>query len=335
MRFIFSLAALAVSSLVAAGGCVAECSSQNDCLDSEWCTEGRCEPVPDPCAEGFGNITGYVRTPDNSTAVIGATVVLDGGATATSGADGSFRFEGVGKGDHTLTAERGVFEGTEIVSVCGGRDVVARVEVKPPPGTMAVVPGDFDSIEAVLDRIGLVEGEHYDLLQASALKDIVALAPYRKLFLNCTSTTVASDPEVQVTLDAWVRNGGSVYASDWAFEYVAETWPTLATFLEEPRYGEAGHLDGEVLDAEISLYLDKTGVELDYNLGGWVAIEGASPGTRILVRSAVEGLGVPVGRPLMFQADVGEGRVTYTTFHNEAQTTGDMDRILTYLAFAL
>lgn len=39
--------------------------------------------------------------------------------------------------------------------------------------------------------------------------------------------------------------------------------------------------------------------------------------------------------PLLFRFEQGEGRVTYTTFHNEAQTTADRDRILSYLVFSL
>jgi len=206
---------------------------------------------------------------------------------------------------------------------------------------MAVVRGDYDSVEQVLRTIGLEPNVHFDFLEDTDLSDLSKLSPYRVLLLNCTNAPVATEPGVADALRGFVEDGGRVYASDWAFEYVEESWPNDITFFDEdglgPKTGNVGETTAHVDSASLANYLGKTEVELGYDLPQWVVMESAGNSGNVLVSAPAgsEGIGLQEGYPLLVQFTVGAGRVAYTTFHNEAQTTADMDAILAYLIFAL
>ena len=71
-------------------------------------------------------------------------------------------------------------------------------------------------------------------------------------------------------------------------------------------------------------------VEVVFNLGGWVPILRHDPRVQVLARGED-------GRPLMvlFEPSPGGGRVAYTSFHNHAQATEAMNRMLAALVLRL
>lgn len=324
--------------VLAAAACGPECEHINDCDVGETCTiDGTCV---DLCpASGTGTIRGKVVTPDGRTPVIGATVVLttDGGRETTSAYDGTFTFEEVPGGAHEIAASKGRFFGNPSFDVCDAKEIEIIVPLAPPPHSLAVVPGDFDSVEAVLEGMGLQVGYHFDMIDPGTLRNPSALDGVEYLFFNCTTQTLASDTALQQNVAAWVAAGGRMYASDWAFEFVDAIFPGRVTFPADPRVGVEGEIGARVVDTELVSYLGKSNVRLDYNLGDWV-VPSAAEGTIVVegdyrVRTA-EGTAAESG-PLLVQFPEGVGRVTYTTFHNEAQTTADMDAILVFLVFRL
>ena len=71
-------------------------------------------------------------------------------------------------------------------------------------------------------------------------------------------------------------------------------------------------------------------------LGIWAVMDSVASGVNVLMKGPAVVDGVTLtDRPYVVQFSSGSGRVTYTSFHNEAQTTADMDVVLEQLLFTL
>jgi hypothetical protein len=93
-------------------------------------------------------------------------------------------------------------------------------------------------------------------------------------------------------------------------------------------YGFPGERAATVRDPALVQALGRAQLTVDYDSPDWVEIARLAPGVEVLVESAGEPLMVRFGEP-------GGGRVTYTTFHNEAQAGADVTAILRALVFQL
>jgi hypothetical protein len=138
-------------------------------------------------------------------------------------------------------------------------------------GSVAVVSGDFDFVEEVLDNEGVpfdlwngyIDRPVYDLDPSypweaipNQFEDLVnvrsALLRYNSLFINCGARGlgervyngvdeddhVVSDPEVIENIRTFVSTGGRLYLSDWAYDLLEAAWPSRVTF-----WGEDSELD--------------------------------------------------------------------------------------------
>jgi len=100
---------------------------------------------------------------------------------------------------------------------------------------------------------------------------------------------------------------------------------------------------GQILDGVMAGYLGKTSLSITFDKGPQIAPESAGPGTfahivadfpaHLAFGSDFEPSNVPL--LLSYVPSPGAGRVIYTNFHNDAQTTEDMVAILEYLVFTL
>lgn len=318
--------AITVAITVSSAGCGPECRNLTDCSIGFICNvDGVCI---EECPSGDVEVSAFVTAPDQVTEVAGE-VSIDGGPFQETDAAGALPGLQLPSGRHTFTARRGDFVGETSVELCGGAVVRVAVPVRPPPGTVGIVDGIYDDIEDVLAGMGFVRTQDYESLNAAEIASPGELDRFRYIFINCGHSLNLLDTTVTTPLAAWVRDGGALYASDLAFDVVDVVFPGHAV---GGGGGNAGVFVAEVLDESLSEHLGKTAVELDYNLSAWQHVESVSAGTTELVRGIA---GEVDDMPLLFQFREGEGRVTYTTFHNEAQTTADMDRILSYLVFSL
>ena len=307
-----------------------------------------------------GSIKGYVCAPNETTSIGGATVSV---ATtdcngkpvklgAVSDQTGNYEINGVPTGQVEVVIEKGSFQTSYIVNVLGGQvidaeDVVQDQCFDEGNTNIAVVTGDWDTIQNVLGALGL----SYDLYDGmdnneetiGLLSDLETMKEYDIIFFNCggdhDEILLSTDINAILSnLQAFVSQGGSVYASDWAFLYVEWPWPQAISFVGGdmnpigPKMGAQGTMTGTVTDAQLSAHLGKKEVELNYDLGAWVVADGAGPQTQVHIEGNVSLVG---NVPLMLSHDQGLGRVLYTTFHNEPQVTGDMQNILEFLVFTL
>jgi hypothetical protein len=325
MRALHVLVLVIVAVAVACAAGCEECKSLLDCPIGSICTqEGKCI---EECPSGEYPIDVVVTAPDQITAVSGEVAVDDGAFAATDAAGNANMV--VSSGKHVFQAQRGDFTGTIEVEVCGAGQRVA-VPIRPPAGTLGVVKGIYDDIDDVLGGMGFIRNEDFIIIDGVDIESPGGLDQFRYVFINCGHPLDVTRPALAASLFDWVDRGGALYTSDWAIDVVETVFPGHAT---SDFGGIADNYFAQVLDAPLAEHLGKDDVELDYNLGAWVRVLSIGPEP---VEELVRGVDDEVrNMPLLFRFTQGEGRVTYTTFHNEAQTTADMDRILSYLVFSL
>lgn len=284
------------------------------------------------CSSGSETLKGRFLAPNGSTPVAGAFVyVASGDCWAGTDQDGNFTVKGLPLGETQVRAEKGLFR-SEATATPGSTTLSLQVDPSAVP--LAYVAGSFDTVQFVLERLGF----HPDQIDEDSLSSDV-LAKYAAVFLNCGLNEVpAEDPDVQQALKGYVEGGGVLYASDWAEIYVKEAFPGKVNFLGlDPRVGEVGTHEAKVLDEGLARALGRSTASITFDAAIWAVIDSVPASTRVLVSgpaTTVDGATLS-DRPYLVQFEAGKGRVTYTSFHNEAQTTGDMDTLLEQLLFQL
>ena len=206
------------------------------------------------------------------------------------------------------------------------------------------------------------------------LGDWDRLSQYDIVFINCGAHIDLRrriiGEQMGNNLRRFVAEGGSVYASDLAAGVVDRLWSGAVSFetfrrdpqptdaccrcvdcpaacgfddcvdccgvpavecLESPTLGAGagGTITADVVNADLAAFLGAARLPIAFDLAGWVEITGVSVATDVLVRGG--------GRSLMVLFDVGEagGRVAYTSFHNQAQVSEAVERLLRALVFQL
>ncbi len=303
-----------------------------------------------------GGVSGRICFNDESTWLAGADVYIDhdfGRAQTTTDSDGYFTLTGVPPGTWSVVVEKGSFTTTFDVDIVVDEILVLEESECLDDGevNILVVTGLFDSIELVLDRLNieytLVDGINASIV--NFMSDPAQLEQYDIIFFNCgmdESWIYTNQDVVGSNIADFVTNGGSIYASDWAFYIVEASHPNMVDFIgddfdqDAPKVGVEGFYSATVRDANIASALGSGSAMLNYDLPVWVAMQGVSDSNYIMIEgtfdwSDIWGTYATHFGPLAAKMDSGNGRVLYTTFHNEAQTTSDMDVILQEIIFHL
>jgi hypothetical protein len=219
-----------------------------------------------------------------------------------------------------------------------------------------VVTGDYDNTQALLDRMGftnyaLIDGLDEDVL-VSFFSEPTNLAQYDVIFFNggCLErgvfwdTNPADDtPEhVAANIRDYVWNGGSVFATDWAYDIVETAWPDAIDFIGDDRVrdagqvGDFGNVDASVTDESLADYLGETGTRITYDLPVWPPINAVEPYVSIHLTGSVgyregESTYTLASVPLLVSFSGGSGRVAFSTFRVAANQTEDMTSIVQYV----
>jgi hypothetical protein len=332
------------------------CSSENGLyrgLDPKRHDEDK--PKEEPVPEGSATLKGTICTPDGGNAVTHATVTVlhDGEPSSTeTDAEGDFVLEDLPPGTWTVRVEKGSFQVEFEVTLQEGEvtelDVDECVPLEQGETKIAVITGAYDAIQDLLDELdleydripGLSGTEYVDFL-----RDVDAMSDYDIIFFNCGmgDAWMQHEDEVGDNLREYVRNGGSIYASDWAYWLIEVGWPGEHDFHgteNNPRgalVGASQELDAQVLDPAMAAALGSDTAHLNYDLDSWAAMEDAD--AEILIRADYKwwaGFGKESQEgPLATRIRDGEGTALYTTFHNEQQTTQDMLVLLEEIILSL
>ena len=349
--------------------------------------------VGDAChaPEGFGIVEGIVYAPNGITSLAGATVSVPGSApsdppvtSTTSGPDGSFRLQDVPAGGVTIRITKGSWSTSFELNVVAGQSVTAPREKTTLPATgagaakIAVIEGAYDRMEDILAKLGLgtVDAwgslewgtEKFDSYESAdaLLLDPAKLAEYDIVFIDCgTSEWSLDDAALIQNLRDYVNQGGKLYVTDQAYDFVEQAFPAAVDFYgaqetpvdqpegqDEAQMGSGGiEVDATPLDDTLRAWLQSHAalnadgtVHIAGFLSDWAAIEQVPATTKVWITGDVSLMLDPADqgaegvRPLTVSFESGSGRVLYTSYHTEEGGSPDLrpqEWVLAYLAFEL
>ncbi len=283
-------------------------------------------------ADNGGSITLTFTAPNGTTPVAGADVSVAGCTGKTDG-NGTLRMMDVPPGSYSLTIKKGIFEVSRDVSVESGQEVsLGTVPIPPDAKRMLVIPGDFDRIQDILSRLGFV----YDSMDCADFYGLSqdSINAYDYIFFNCGAG--CNGFSLADAMRNFLSQGEKrLYASDWAYT-VAEGIDTSAIdfYVDDTQYGSAqvGVADtvtAQVVDPDLSEALGRQSMLINFDLDSWVVMVGVGSRTEVLIRGDAETPDSTIRDvPFAVIYPYGQGKVLYTSFHNEAQNTEDMDVIL-------
>ena len=323
-----------------------------------------CEAPPPPA--GSGTVVGRVCAPDGTTWLGGATVYVDRAdgtrAQTTTDADGHYTLTGVPAGNETVNISKGSFNSSTPVTVTADQTTTIpddQCALTSPAVKIAVVTGDYDHVQDVLSDLGVdpanvdtYEGANFSSAWVSGLLDDYAtLSQYDIVFLNCglwdARIVVFPDQTAIDNIKQFVQDGGSVYASDWAYSVVETAWPDMIDFrgadnsfsgTAGPKFGDTVNgLPGTIIDANLATGMGSSSIALDYQLPEWVAMQAAAPGVTVYITAdaPLQDGTTLTNVPHTVGFNAGAGRVLYTSFHQEPGVNQNQERVLQLLMFEL
>jgi hypothetical protein len=317
-------------------------------------------------------ITGIVKSPNGQ--VIGAAKISAGTFNTVSDKNGAFTLK-LKHGDYILTISTGggsLFKTSVDVSIKEGQELSldASQTVLLQVGALAYIPGFWDNIESIIvDSLGY----NATAISVADLSNYSLLSGYDALFLNCGALEESYDTMDSLkyaNLQKYLNNNGSIYASDYAVEFLTgdgnfkqavhhtkmtkekmhggNRSDTISTCINTFAGGfiadsslctsKTGPItmvqSAVILDTNIINLLGHNTIDIAYNLGNWEKINLFSSPFHQMISDSTYGALVVRSDP--FSSRYG-GLIFYTTFHNEAQSaiSSDVEKILQYFILNL
>jgi hypothetical protein len=226
---------------------------------------------------------------------------------------------------------------------------------------IAIVTGDYDNFDIVLNQLGfanyeLVDGQDGDVLNAF-LGDPEELSRFDIIFFNggfvedgtiydledSTNTQVIQN--VQNVVD-YVNSGGVIFGSDWSYDLVERGWPDRIDWVgadEIPDDAQKGDYDlvtAAVSDASLAEFLGEDYLDIQYDLPVWPPIEAVGEGVSVHLSGNVpysDGLSEYslTAVPLLVSFNSEQGKVAFSTFRVVPNSSDDMLAILQYMMYQL
>jgi hypothetical protein len=327
-----------------------------------------------PC--GTADVRGRVCAPNEQVWVSGAQVWIDtigcdgqpARITALSDASGYYLLEGVPAGPQTIHIERGSYRHEFEIAVAPGalNDLTGqdyKLCFTSRAARLAVITGDWDNIESLIDRLGLdadiyrlygsMEDDWASGQAVRLLSDLNAMKQYDILLVDCGAhhdSLAAGTPIVDQNIRRFVEDGGSLYLSDFAYIYGERVWPGAIDYYGDnetaswnspdqsqgPIVLNSAHLTGVVWDADLKAYLgNPASIPVDLGLSPLVSAVGGAATTQMHVVAMIPQFETNQPLILSYRPTPTSGRVIYTTFHNTEQDMEQMQKVLQYLMFFL
>ncbi len=223
---------------------------------------------------------------------------------------------------------------------------------------VAVVTGDYDDFEVVLENMGFANYDVYDGLASDEitglLTDAELLSRYDIIFMNggCLEEGILYGAESALTetvvtnLREYVSNGGQLYVSDWAYDYVETSWPDALNFvgedeiIDDAQVGDYGLVTASVSDASLAEWLGSDHVDIEYDLPVWPPMQSVEDYVSVHLSGSVvyqEGTNetsLP-NVPLLVSFGSGDGKVVFSSFRVAKNASTDMMLVLQYMLYNL
>lgn len=309
-----------------------------------------------PAPGSFGGIQGRVCSPDGGTWLVDATASItpfgEPAISEQTDVDGRYLLEHVPAGPQTLLIEKGSFR-SEIDVVIPADDVLVldddACQLQTDELKIAVVRGStYDHVENVLSAIG-VDITTLDIYDSDWAEQLLGtderVRDYDILFLNCRSAEpiYIATPEMQARLRRFVADGGSLHASDQAYDLIEVTWPEKIDFLgddllrSQADQGAIADVTATVVDGVLAAGLGRSDATLHYALETWSTMLSVSDDVDVyLVADSPLLDGTTLADvPQIVGFGEGEGQVIYSSFHQEPGSHPDQVSILKLLMFEL
>ncbi len=319
---------------------------------------------PDEEAEcGPGGLIGQTCRPDGG-AIPGATVTVEGfdceggpfAEETTADSEGYYDFDGLPAGDHTISIVSGSFEATEDVTIVKDQvtdreSIGEKVCLTGDEVDIAVVDGVFDDIAGLLDGMEIEYSLYTSSNKGDLLGDQDTLNDYEVVFAECSASLTASgfeSSDLEFNMRRFVQEGGSLYASDRANDFIQEAMPEAMLFASDvdpdaSSNSWVGSPGGDyptraVSDDMIDIFGDEPS-DFDFT-GGFAVVSSINdPGGQVLFETQYpefyDGQGEWSPSMIAYDDPLGSGFMIFTEFHNSNQATDDVEEILEYIIFQL
>ncbi len=314
---------------------------------------GRCAL---PAPGSFGGVRGRVCSPDGGTWLVDASATItpegDSPIVDHTDVDGRYLLEDVPAGEQVLVIEKGSFR-TELPVVIPAGAILEIAEEECALQTsdlrIAVVRGSqYDHVENVLNNIG-VDIATIDVFDGSWAEELLGdderVRDYGILFLNCRSAepTYLASSLMQDRLRSFVADGGSLHASDQAYDLIEATFPDKIDFLGDDLVrgaadrGAIADVTADVVDEVLAAGLGRTTASLHYALETWSTMISVASDVDVYLRAdspLLDGTTLE-DVPQIVGFEHGAGHVVYSSFHQEPGSHPDQVRLLELLMFEL
>ena len=327
------------------GGADSQASSDGSGFD--FTTDSLIEDDPE-----YNSLVGRVCSPTGGDWIVDAHVyvevdtnndgVVDYISEDYTDGEGFYTLNDLPEGEHIVYISKGSFTKELVVDVLPGTTELPFDVCELDQPSIAVVWGQYDKVEDNLTRLG-IEHTFYDDASASAMFDnLEVMEAYDIIFINCGSYADESSvlyPQRIENIRSYVRNGGSIYASDYSSTSISLAFPNAVNFIG--RTGYASDIEAHIHDPTMQTILESTSVTINYHLDFWTVINSVATDVEVLVSGDAYFSHnytnyVHNDAPLAIRYHRGEGTVVYTTFHNDSQgTTFDVDKLLQEMIFSL
>lgn len=226
---------------------------------------------------------------------------------------------------------------------------------------VAVITGDYDDFALVLNYMGFANYELIDGLTLSEVRDFLldsdAMSQYDMIFFNggFTEEDVVydldeSDPDtvaaINANITAYVDAGGTVYASDWAYDVVEQNWPDRVDWVgtdevpDDAQQGDYDYVSAAVSDSALAGWLGTNFVDIEYDLAVWPPIESVAGSVSVHLAGDVHYRQGTTSYsltavPMLVSFSSGNGKVVFSTFRVAKNSTTDMLLVLQYMMYNL
>jgi hypothetical protein len=200
---------------------------------------------------------------------------------------------------------------------------------------IAVTPFQYDHVGGLLEELNYSWTQVLD----TDLNTYEKISHYDIIFANSSLAGLVNGPDAAEAIKKFVKNGGSFYASDFAYTYVSSAFPDHLRVFDPPHLGSQEVVTVDIVDAGLASYLNPSNppgtIDLTYTQDGWVPIENVSEDADVHFQveipvSETETEIIPLAASFMPYKN-SAGRVTYTSFNNYPQIKDMEKKLVKYL----